>query len=122
MGLLTAAEQKKLPLLTHAEYGDENLGANELDSKLEKYVGPSNVRSYVELVRNRTRVKMAATTVTAKQKACDNLRADVETTRQETIDLRDRLGAFQVAFNEESRRVDELTADLAKRDQAHAVE
>ncbi|OAE21536.1 hypothetical protein AXG93_2085s1010 [Marchantia polymorpha subsp. ruderalis] len=38
------------------------------------------------------------------------------------VDFRDRLEASWIAFIEESRRVDELTADLKKKDQAHAVE
>ncbi|OAE30601.1 hypothetical protein AXG93_2909s1040 [Marchantia polymorpha subsp. ruderalis] len=33
-----------------------------------------------------------------------------------------RLEASRVAFNKESRRIDELTADLEKKDQAHAAE
>lgn len=32
-----------------------------------------------------------------------------------------RLKTSKMAFNEESRRVDELTADLAKKDQTHAT-
>ncbi|OAE34597.1 hypothetical protein AXG93_167s1080 [Marchantia polymorpha subsp. ruderalis] len=36
--------------------------------------------------------------------------------------LQNRLEAFRVAFNDESRPVDELTADLMKRDQTHAAE
>ncbi|OAE24638.1 hypothetical protein AXG93_4863s1010 [Marchantia polymorpha subsp. ruderalis] len=39
-----------------------------------------------------------------------------------TIDLRDRLEISRVAFNKESRRLDELNADLAKRDHLHAAE
>ncbi|OAE18392.1 hypothetical protein AXG93_3632s1000 [Marchantia polymorpha subsp. ruderalis] len=38
-----------------------------LDSKLEKYDGPSNVGSNMELLRTRTRVKVAATTLTVEQ-------------------------------------------------------
>lgn len=38
-----------------------------LDGKLEKYAGPSDVESYVELVHNMMRVKMAAATITVEQ-------------------------------------------------------
>lgn len=38
-----------------------------LKGKLEKYVGSSDVRSYVELVRNRTQAKVAAATMTVEQ-------------------------------------------------------
>ncbi|OAE23999.1 hypothetical protein AXG93_4541s1010 [Marchantia polymorpha subsp. ruderalis] len=72
-----------------------------LNSKLGKYVRTINVGSYVELVRNKTRVKMA--------------------TAHAVVD-KERLEASRVAFNEESRRVDELTADLKKKYQMHAPE
>ncbi|OAE32887.1 hypothetical protein AXG93_3052s1170 [Marchantia polymorpha subsp. ruderalis] len=101
-----------------------------LDGKLEKYAEPSDVGSYS------TRMKLAATTVTAKQveslttnrAAAKALLEEKEKQLQEleakraTVDLRDRLKASWMAFNEESRRVEELTADPAKRDQAHAAE
>ncbi|OAE31784.1 hypothetical protein AXG93_2355s1000 [Marchantia polymorpha subsp. ruderalis] len=122
-----------------------------LDSKLGKYARPTNVGSYVELVRNKTRVKVAkAHAVVEKQKqlreieakyevlwkrlveevelrksskkACESLRADIEFIRCATVDLRDRPEAFQVAFNKESRRVDELIANLEKKYQTHAAE
>lgn len=38
-----------------------------LDEKLEKYARPSDVVSYVDLVRNKMRTKMVASTATAKQ-------------------------------------------------------
>ncbi|OAE26908.1 hypothetical protein AXG93_718s1000 [Marchantia polymorpha subsp. ruderalis] len=86
-----------------------------LDRKLEKYVRPSVVGSYVELVEKKKLWKSA-------KKTCERLQGDIETTMRATVDLRDRLKAFRVAFNEESRHVDELTVDLVKRDQTHAVE
>lgn len=45
-----------------------------LDGKLKKYAGPSNVGSYVELVRNRMQVKVSVATVTAEQ--VESLTAD----------------------------------------------
>ncbi|OAE18951.1 hypothetical protein AXG93_1976s1580 [Marchantia polymorpha subsp. ruderalis] len=56
------------------------------------------------------------------KKACKSLWTDVETTRQTTVNLRDRREASRVAFNEELCRVDKLAANLAKRDHAHASE
>ncbi|OAE22020.1 hypothetical protein AXG93_4780s1010 [Marchantia polymorpha subsp. ruderalis] len=115
-----------------------------LDTKLEMYVGPTHVGSYVRLVRNMTRVKVAAAHAVEKEKqhreteakyevlrkrlakevelrktsekACESIRV-----RRATVDLRDRLEASRVAFNEKSRKVDELTVDLEKKDQAHAT-
>lgn len=55
-------------------------------------------------------------------KACESLRSDIETTRKATVDIRNRLKASRAAFNKESRRVDELTLDLGKRDHLHATE
>ncbi|OAE22177.1 hypothetical protein AXG93_3271s1200 [Marchantia polymorpha subsp. ruderalis] len=49
------------------------------------------------------------------EKDCESLRTDIETTRRATVDLRDRLEESRMAFNEESRQVDKLTAELAKR-------
>ncbi|OAE26261.1 hypothetical protein AXG93_3667s1050 [Marchantia polymorpha subsp. ruderalis] len=68
-----------------------------LDSKLEKYVGSTTVGSYMKL-------------------------ANIETTRRAAVDLWNRLEASRMTFNVKSRRVDELTADLAKKDYAHATE
>lgn len=140
-----------------------------LDGKLEKYARPSNVVSYVELVRNRMRAKVAAATVKAErvesltveratakasvkenekrlqesemkcvavqrrlaeeielqkssEKACESLWTDIETIRRATVDLRDKLEASRVTFDEESHQVNELTADLVKKNQAHTVE
>ncbi|OAE36019.1 hypothetical protein AXG93_838s1050 [Marchantia polymorpha subsp. ruderalis] len=56
------------------------------------------------------------------EKVCGSLGSDIETTQKATIDLQERLEASRMAFNKDSRRVDELTADLAKRDQSHAAE
>ncbi|OAE24378.1 hypothetical protein AXG93_4343s1470 [Marchantia polymorpha subsp. ruderalis] len=56
------------------------------------------------------------------KKTCESLRADIDVTRCATVDLQYRLEASRVAFNEESRRLDELTADLERKDQAHATE
>lgn len=47
---------------------------------------------------------------------------DIEVTRCATIDLQDRLESSRVAFSEESLRVNEPTADLKKKYQAHATE
>ncbi|OAE21222.1 hypothetical protein AXG93_3833s1000 [Marchantia polymorpha subsp. ruderalis] len=58
----------------------------------------------------------------SSERNCTSLRVDIEKARKATIDLRDRLEASRIAFNEESRRVDELTADLKKRDHLHAAE
>ncbi|OAE18330.1 hypothetical protein AXG93_2566s1130 [Marchantia polymorpha subsp. ruderalis] len=118
-----------------------------LNSKLEKFAGPSNVGSYVGLVRNKTRVKVAAANATVEkveslttqraavktsseekekqlhefeakyevlqkrlikeielqkfsEKAYESLQVDIETTRRATVDLRDRLEAYRMAFNE----------------------
>lgn len=121
-----------------------------LNSKLEKYAGPTNVGFYMELVRNRMRVKAAtAPAVVEKkkqlwetevkyevlrkrlseevelekfsEKGCESLRADIKFIRCATVNLRDRLEAYRVALNEESRRVDELITDLEKKDQTHAA-
>lgn len=122
-----------------------------LDSKLGKYAGTINVGTYVELVRNRTRVKVATAHAVAEKKrrlqeeetkynvlwrrlaeevelqrssenTCESLRIDIEFIRCATIDLRNRLETSQVAFNEESQRVDEHTADSEKKYHAHASE
>lgn len=52
---------------------------------------------------------------------CTSLRVDIENAQKATIDLRHRLEASKVDFNEEKRHVAELIADLAKRDQLHAA-
>lgn len=122
-----------------------------LDNKLGKYAGTTNVGSYVELVRNRIRVKVATSHTIAEKKSqlqgpktkydilwrrlakeielrrslkktCESLRADIEVTRCATVKLRHRLEASWIAFNEESRIVDELNADLEKKYQTHATE
>ncbi|OAE23801.1 hypothetical protein AXG93_1311s1000 [Marchantia polymorpha subsp. ruderalis] len=78
-----------------------------LDNKLGKYADTTNIRSYVELLRNRTRANVATTSVAVeKERQLQEAEAKYEASR--------------IAFNKESRRVDELTADLAKKDQAHA--
>ncbi|OAE24749.1 hypothetical protein AXG93_1800s1000 [Marchantia polymorpha subsp. ruderalis] len=100
-----------------------------LDSKLDKYARSSNVGSYVELVCNRTRVKVAAANSIVEK--VESLTAERATTK--TLLRRRRSNSWsqrritrqevsRVAFNEESCRVNELTADLAKRNQAHAAE
>ncbi|OAE22513.1 hypothetical protein AXG93_4855s1060 [Marchantia polymorpha subsp. ruderalis] len=58
----------------------------------------------------------------SSEKTCESLRADIEVTRCAEVDLWDRLEASQVAFNEKSQRIDELTADLEKKNQTHAAE
>ncbi|OAE24885.1 hypothetical protein AXG93_2931s1280 [Marchantia polymorpha subsp. ruderalis] len=58
----------------------------------------------------------------SSEKTCESLRADIEVTICATVDLRDRLEASRVTFNEESRRVYELSEDLEKKDQVHATE
>ncbi|OAE26149.1 hypothetical protein AXG93_903s1100 [Marchantia polymorpha subsp. ruderalis] len=121
------------------------------ENKLGKYAGTINVGTYVELVRNRMRVKVATAHAVAEKKrrlheaetkynvlwrrlaeevelqrssenTCESLRIDIEFIRCATIDLRNRLEASQVAFNEESQRVDEHTADSKKKYHAHASE
>ncbi|OAE31242.1 hypothetical protein AXG93_2356s1070 [Marchantia polymorpha subsp. ruderalis] len=121
------------------------------NSKFEKYVGTTNNGSYLELVRNRSRTKVATTSAAAakqrqlqereakyeilrkrlaeevelrsySEKTCEGLGEDIEITRCATFDLRDRLEASRVEFNMESRRVDELTAASEKKEQAHAAE
>ncbi|OAE22807.1 hypothetical protein AXG93_496s1020 [Marchantia polymorpha subsp. ruderalis] len=116
-----------------------------LDIKLGKYGGPSNVESYVELVRNMTRMKVAAARAIVKkdkqlqdseekdevlwkrlaeekelrkssEKAYESLRTDIEITRRVKVNLRNRLEASRVAFNEDSLRMDELNADMEKND------
>lgn len=120
-----------------------------LDGKVRKYAGSITVGSYVKLVRNRTQAKVATTHVVAEKerqlqeieakyevlrrrlieeielrrslkKICESLRADIEVTRSATVDLWDRLKASRIAYNEKSRRVDELTADSVK-DHAYAA-
>ncbi|OAE34876.1 hypothetical protein AXG93_1587s1070 [Marchantia polymorpha subsp. ruderalis] len=83
----------------------------DLNSKLGKYAGPTNVGSYVELVRNSTRVKVTTAHAVVEK---ENQLWEIET-KYET-------GCVSVAFNEESRRVDELIVDLEKKDQTHAAE
>lgn len=56
------------------------------------------------------------------ERDCTSLRVDIENAQKATVDLWDRLESSKVAFNEETRCVDELTTDLAKRDQLHAAE
>ncbi|OAE26257.1 hypothetical protein AXG93_3667s1000 [Marchantia polymorpha subsp. ruderalis] len=58
----------------------------------------------------------------SSEKACETLQGDIETTRRATIDLRDRLEASRVAFNDESRRLDKLTADQEKRDSLNCTQ
>lgn len=53
--------------------------------------------------------------------SCEGLCKDIEVTRCAIVDLRDMLEAFSVAFNAESRRVDELTAASEKKEHAHAA-
>ncbi|OAE22388.1 hypothetical protein AXG93_2318s1350 [Marchantia polymorpha subsp. ruderalis] len=54
---------------------------------------------------------------------CMSFCVDIGNARKATIDLQDKLEASRVvAFNEESGRVDELTADLEKHDQLHDAE
>ncbi|OAE29439.1 hypothetical protein AXG93_4548s1160 [Marchantia polymorpha subsp. ruderalis] len=58
----------------------------------------------------------------SSEKACESLQTNVEITRRAIVDLWDEHEASRVAFNEEAHRVDELMADLAKRDQTHAMD
>ncbi|OAE35186.1 hypothetical protein AXG93_2947s1030 [Marchantia polymorpha subsp. ruderalis] len=84
-----------------------------VDGKLEKYAGPFDVGSYVELVRNRTRVMVAAATLTAEQ---------VESLSAERATAKASLEEKEKQLQESKAKVDELTADLVKRDQAHVAE
>lgn len=115
-----------------------------LDNEHGKYAGTTNNGSYVELVRNRTQAKVAATSATTAQeqnldevdakyevlrkrlaeevelgrfleKTCESFREDIEFARCATVDLQSRLEASRTAFNAESRRVDELTAASEKK-------
>lgn len=139
-----------------------------LDAKMAKYAEPAIAGFYVELMRSRTRTKVAAsvevvervvsltfecatmkTTLQEKEKQlwesesecaelhksltakknlwassecdCEPLRIDIEIARKAIVNLWDRLNASRMTFNEESRRVDELIADLAKRDHLHTT-
>ncbi|OAE30250.1 hypothetical protein AXG93_2956s1000 [Marchantia polymorpha subsp. ruderalis] len=56
----TPSRKKKLEVVPILRY---------LDEKLEKYARPSDVVSYVDLVRNKMRTKMVASTATAKQRS-----------------------------------------------------
>lgn len=149
----TSAEEIQSEVVNAADVlcGQVILLLRYLDNKLGKYASTTNVGSYMELVRNRTRVKMAiAQAVATKErqlretktkyealqkrlaeevklrrsleKTCESLRANIEVTRCATINLWNRLEASRVAFNEESRRVDELISDSEKKDRAHAAE
>lgn len=51
-----------------------------------------------------------------------SLQVDIENAWKATVDFWDILEASRVAFNEKSKCVEELTADLAKCDHLHAAE
>ncbi|OAE23317.1 hypothetical protein AXG93_3390s1020 [Marchantia polymorpha subsp. ruderalis] len=107
--------------------------------------------SCVELVRNRTRAKVAATfTATAKErqdqateakykvlwkrlaekvekrryskKTFEGLREDIENAKCATVHLWNRPEAFRIAYNAELQRVDEMTASSEKKQHEHAAE
>ncbi|OAE28348.1 hypothetical protein AXG93_2490s1390 [Marchantia polymorpha subsp. ruderalis] len=100
------------------------------DGKMAKYTEPSITGSYVEWVRSRTHAKVPEIAEVAErldlralsERDCESLWFDIENARKTTIDLRDRLESSRVVFNEESRCIDELTADLAKRNHLHGAE
>lgn len=50
------------------------------------------------------------------ERECMSLRVDIENAQKATVDLRDRLKSSKVAYTAESRRVNELTSNLAKHD------
>ncbi|OAE29001.1 hypothetical protein AXG93_3036s1280 [Marchantia polymorpha subsp. ruderalis] len=93
-----------------------------LDGKMAKYTEPAIAVSYVELeLEMRLRqtklecVELRKNLVAEKEirasseRDCTSLQIDIENARKATIDLRYRLKASRVAFNEGSRRMDELT-------------
>ncbi|OAE31002.1 hypothetical protein AXG93_1502s1020 [Marchantia polymorpha subsp. ruderalis] len=121
-----------------------------LDRKREKYAEASTTESYVEIIRNRKRIKVAAAAeVAAKErkshptearyqtlqkrlaeevekqryseKVYEGLREDVERTKCATVDLLKRLEACRTAYDAESLRVDELTA-TAEKEQEYETE
>ncbi|OAE22906.1 hypothetical protein AXG93_557s1050 [Marchantia polymorpha subsp. ruderalis] len=135
----TFAPQKVLPLLQY------------FDRKREKYARTTTNGSYVELVHNRTRAKVAATfAVAAKErqiqekeakyevlqkrlaeevkkqryweKTCEGLREDIENAKYATVDLRNRLEASRTVYNAESQRIDKLTTASKKEELEHAIE
>ncbi|OAE26165.1 hypothetical protein AXG93_3841s1020 [Marchantia polymorpha subsp. ruderalis] len=121
-----------------------------LDRKREKYAGAIIIRSYVEILRKSTRIKVAVASAVAvkerqnqstetryqvlqkrlaeeiekrrySEKAYEGLCEDVERTKYVTVNLLSRLEACQTAFNAESLRVDELTA-AAEKEQEYDTE
>lgn len=64
-----SAEEPKLVGLSAADMLNKQVIPllRYLDGKLEKYAGPSIARSYVELMRNRTRAKVATSIETTKR-------------------------------------------------------
>ncbi|OAE22907.1 hypothetical protein AXG93_557s1060 [Marchantia polymorpha subsp. ruderalis] len=129
-GRLTSAEWLELEVEAAAIKEDGPWKKGLLPSyKLEKNVGPSNVGSYVELVCNRTRVKVATANATVKkvksltaERATAKILLEEKKKQLQESEQSMRLEASRVAFNKELRRVDELIARLEKKDQAHAVE
>ncbi|OAE30516.1 hypothetical protein AXG93_2862s1000 [Marchantia polymorpha subsp. ruderalis] len=106
-----------------------------LDRKRENYDVTKELGFYVELERkDHLRTKEMECEVLwlnlVKEKDlcesieqnCVSFQSDIENAQKATVDLRDRLEASKVAYTAESRRVDELTAYLAKRNQLHAAE
>ncbi|OAE22462.1 hypothetical protein AXG93_3348s1200 [Marchantia polymorpha subsp. ruderalis] len=116
-----------------------------LDRKRGKYIGTTTNGSYVELVRNRIRATVAATSAaTAKErqtqeievkyevlrkrlaeevekrryseKTCQVLREDIENAKCATVDLRNRLEASRTAYKAESQRVDERMVASEKKE------
>ncbi|OAE33889.1 hypothetical protein AXG93_3037s1120 [Marchantia polymorpha subsp. ruderalis] len=121
-----------------------------LNPKRGKYAETTTNESYVELVRNRTQAKVAATSVAAakerqtqeteakyevlrkrlveevekwrySEKTCEGFREDIENVKCVTVDLR-RLEASRIAYNAKSRRFDELTVASEKKEHEHAAE
>lgn len=122
-----------------------------LNWKREKYARATITGSYVEIICNSTRTKVAAASAIAvkerysqsteakyqvlqkrlagkvekrtySEKACEGLREDVERAKCVTVERLSRLEACQTAYNVESLRVDELTAAAEKKEQEFDTE
>ncbi|OAE22923.1 hypothetical protein AXG93_3292s1000 [Marchantia polymorpha subsp. ruderalis] len=118
-----------------------------LDKKRGKYVVEKASGFYIELVRNRTKIKRAvavkrewdSATAMAKERVAsltsecatmraallereDHLRAKEKECEKATVDLCKSLEASKVAYAAEVQHVEELIVALAKRDQLHATE
>ncbi|OAE32309.1 hypothetical protein AXG93_2190s1290 [Marchantia polymorpha subsp. ruderalis] len=138
-----SAEEPKLVGLSVADMLAERVIAllSYLDGKMAKYAELAIAGSYVNLMHSKTQTKEKRLCQTklecaklwkslaveknlraSSERDCTSLRVDIENAHKATVDLWDRLEASRVAFNKESHHVDELIADLAKRDHLYGVE